>query len=171
MFIQIVRAARLRNDQRRNHHHRSKTIRIGLGWMNGEKSGPERGSFRSKKYPSVTEASTPEAHRNAQRDVTAEHSLPTGWNENRDDSGKIRVVWMDTVSNGVTWLLTMNTLVVLGFAGWFLVGVMLYARNKVALDTWYSLWQPLIQPSIGLLMMGALGSGLVGWLRRRGQQP
>lgn len=33
------------------------------------------------------------------------------------------------------------------------------------LDTWLSLWQWVFQPAIGVLMLGALVSGAVGWVK------
>lgn len=41
--------------------------------------------------------------------------------------------------------------------------------NNVALgfDLWVSLWAPVVQPALGLLMAGALISGLSSWIAQR----
>jgi hypothetical protein len=41
--------------------------------------------------------------------------------------------------------------------------------NNVALgfDLWVSLWASVIQPALGLLMAGALVSGLSSWIKKR----
>jgi len=38
---------------------------------------------------------------------------------------------------------------------------------SLGLDLWYRLWQPVFTPAIGILMIGAILSGLLGWLRKR----
>jgi hypothetical protein len=38
---------------------------------------------------------------------------------------------------------------------------------SLGLDLWYRLWEPVFTPAIGILMAGALISGLWGWLRQR----
>jgi hypothetical protein len=34
-------------------------------------------------------------------------------------------------------------------------------------DLWYSLWEPVFMPSIGILMAGAILSGIIGWISKR----
>lgn len=38
---------------------------------------------------------------------------------------------------------------------------------SLGLDLWYQLWQPVFTPAIGILMAGAILSGVLGWLRKR----
>lgn len=38
---------------------------------------------------------------------------------------------------------------------------------SLGLDLWYQLWQPVFTPAIGILMGGAILSGVLGWLRKR----
>lgn len=47
---------------------------------------------------------------------------------------------------------------------WFVVGIGLQVGQVTTgpLDTWYFLWQPVFQPALGVLMLGALVSGLTG---------
>jgi hypothetical protein len=37
----------------------------------------------------------------------------------------------------------------------------------LGLDLWYSLWQPVFTPAIGILMAGAILSGLFNWVSNR----
>lgn len=38
---------------------------------------------------------------------------------------------------------------------------------SLGLDLWYQLWQPVFNPAIGILMAGALLSGIIGWVNKR----
>ncbi|CAL8471352.1 g10894 [Coccomyxa elongata] len=46
------------------------------------------------------------------------------------------------------------------------VGVKASLDNSALLDVWYPLWQWVFQPAIGVLMLGALVSGAVGWVQK-----
>ncbi len=60
-------------------------------------------------------------------------------------------------------------LVLLGFA-WFAIAVIGDASGiNLGLDLWHQLWQPLFNPAIGILMGGALLSGLINWVSRKFQ--
>lgn len=37
----------------------------------------------------------------------------------------------------------------------------------LGLDLWYRLWEPVFTPAIGILMAGAILSGLMSWLSKR----
>ena len=37
----------------------------------------------------------------------------------------------------------------------------------LGLDLWYRLWEPVFTPAIGILMAGAILSGLISWLSKR----
>jgi hypothetical protein len=37
----------------------------------------------------------------------------------------------------------------------------------LGLDLWYRLWEPVFTPAIGILMAGALLSGLINWVSNR----
>lgn len=41
------------------------------------------------------------------------------------------------------------------------------AGVSLGLDLWYRLWQPVFTPAIGILMAGALISGLMSWLSQK----
>ncbi len=58
-------------------------------------------------------------------------------------------------------------LVLIGF-GWFVVAVIgRSAQIPLGLDLWYKLWEPLFTPAIGILMAGALLSGIISWISRK----
>lgn len=60
-------------------------------------------------------------------------------------------------------------LVLLGFA-WFAIAVIGDASGiNLGLDLWHQLWQPLFNPALGILMGGALLSGLINWVARKFQ--
>ncbi|BDA46739.1 hypothetical protein COCOBI_09-1920 [Coccomyxa sp. Obi] len=46
------------------------------------------------------------------------------------------------------------------------VGVKASLDNSALLDVWYPLWQWVFQPAIGVLMLGAIVSGAVGWVQK-----
>ncbi|BAT51841.1 hypothetical protein NOS3756_07710 [Nostoc sp. NIES-3756] len=58
-------------------------------------------------------------------------------------------------------------LVFLGF-GWFVIAVIGEASGiNLGLDLWHKLWQPVFNPAIGILMGGALLSGLINWVSKK----
>lgn len=58
-------------------------------------------------------------------------------------------------------------LVLLSFFWWVLALAGRAADVPLGLDLWYSLWEPVFTPAIGILMAGALLSGLISWVSRR----
>ncbi len=71
-------------------------------------------------------------------------------------------VWLDR-------LLVLDVFLVLAGALWFGLGVVFHLRGAdSALAAFQRLWFPLFQPALGLLMLAALLSGVLGWWRRRG---
>jgi hypothetical protein len=69
------------------------------------------------------------------------------------------------------WLnlaLVADTFLVLISFFWFAIALVGHAFNvPLGLDLWYRLWEPVFTPAIGILMAGALISGLLGWLNKR----
>ncbi|MEN9254498.1 MAG: hypothetical protein Q6K26_06425 [Gloeomargarita sp. SZTDM-1c_bins_89] len=57
--------------------------------------------------------------------------------------------------------------VLLGFA-WWMVAVLGQGVWPGLGRTWLQLWQPLWQPAIGLLVLGAIGTGVMNWWRTSG---
>ncbi len=58
-------------------------------------------------------------------------------------------------------------LVFLGF-GWFAIAVIGNATGvHLGLDVWHKLWIPLFNPAIGILMGGAILSGIISWVSKK----
>lgn len=75
---------------------------------------------------------------------------------------------MQKLINGLNTLLVINTFVVLGSFAWLAIAVLgRSAGLSLGLDLWYRLWEPLFTPSLGILMGGALLSGLIGQMTKR----
>lgn len=76
----------------------------------------------------------------------------------------------DSLSRWITLGLTANFFFVLASFGWFLLALLGRSfQLNWGLDLWYSLWQPLFSPAIGLLMGGAIVSGVGQWLGKKWQ--
>lgn len=71
----------------------------------------------------------------------------------------------------LTWLnraLVANLFFVLFCFFWLLTAVVGRGLNiPLGLDLWYKLWEPVITPAIGILMGGALLSGLGSWVSQK----
>ncbi|MBW4561080.1 MAG: hypothetical protein KME32_07940 [Mojavia pulchra JT2-VF2] len=60
-------------------------------------------------------------------------------------------------------------LVLFGF-GWLAIAAIADASGfNLGLDLWHKLWQPVFNPAIGILMAGALLSGLINWISQKFQ--
>jgi hypothetical protein len=74
----------------------------------------------------------------------------------------------DRLISGLNTLLMLNLFFVLLCFAWFAVALMgRFAKVSLGFDLWYSLWEPVIMPSIGILMAGALVSGISSWLSKK----
>ena len=63
--------------------------------------------------------------------------------------------WLDT------FLVLDVFLVIIGFA-WFAIAVIgRYSGVSLGLDLWHKLWEPVFTPAIGILMGGAILSGII----------
>jgi hypothetical protein len=77
-------------------------------------------------------------------------------------------IMRDKLLNGLNTLLMWNLFFVLFSFGWLAIAVIGRSLDvPLGLDVWLKLWQPVFNPSIGILMAGALISGLVSWVNRR----
>jgi hypothetical protein len=74
----------------------------------------------------------------------------------------------DKLLSWLNWILVADVFLVLfGFA-WFAIAVAGDAAGvNLGLDLWHKLWQPLFNPAIGILMGGAILSGIINWVSRR----
>ncbi|QIZ70545.1 hypothetical protein [Oxynema aestuarii] len=70
--------------------------------------------------------------------------------------------------NWLNLFLVADVFLVLFSFFWFAIAVVGRSTGiNLGLDLWYSLWDPLFTPAIGILMAGALISGLSSWLFKR----
>ncbi len=68
----------------------------------------------------------------------------------------------------LNWALTINVFFVIGSFFWFAIAVIgNNAGVHLGLDLWRSLWEPVMQPAIGILMAGAILSGITSWVNKR----
>ncbi|MDX2239056.1 MAG: hypothetical protein NW224_00055 [Leptolyngbyaceae cyanobacterium bins.302] len=68
----------------------------------------------------------------------------------------------------LNWALTVNVFFVLLSFGWFTIAIIGHGAGvALGLDVWYSLWQPVMQPAIGILMAGAILSGITSWVNKK----
>lgn len=64
--------------------------------------------------------------------------------------------------------LVADVFVVLISFAWLAVAVIgRSAGVPLGLDLWYKLWEPVFTPAIGILMIGALLSGIISWISRK----
>jgi hypothetical protein len=69
---------------------------------------------------------------------------------------------------GLNLLLVGNIFLVLFSFAWFVVAVVGRAANvPLGFDLWYRLWQPVFTPAIGILMAGAILSGVIAQVKKR----
>lgn len=51
---------------------------------------------------------------------------------------------------------------------WFAIAVIGRSTDlPLGLDLWYKLWTPVMQPAIGILMAGAIISGITSWVTKQ----
>jgi hypothetical protein len=79
---------------------------------------------------------------------------------------------MDSMNDRlISWLnqlLMVDVFLVLLSFFWFAIAVVGRSLGvPLGLDLWYSLWEPVFTPAIGILMAGALLSGLISWVSKR----
>ena len=64
-----------------------------------------------------------------------------------------------------------NLFFVLACFSWFAIALIGRSANlPLGFDLWYQLWEPVIQPSLGILMAGALVSGVSSWIGKKLQR-
>ena len=74
----------------------------------------------------------------------------------------------DKLLNSLDTILIFNTFFVLFSFLWLMVALVGRSTGiPLGLDLWYQLWEPLFTPAIGLLMGGALLSGLSRQILKR----
>ncbi len=74
----------------------------------------------------------------------------------------------DRLANLLDTALMFNLFFVLLSFGWFAIALIGRAANvNLGFDLWYSLWDSLFMPAIGVLMAGALVSGISSWVSKK----
>lgn len=74
----------------------------------------------------------------------------------------------DRFFNGLNTALMLNLFFVLLCFVWFAIALIGRSTNvNLGFDLWYSLWNPIIMPAIGILMAGAIVSGIASWIRKK----
>ncbi|MEH2052613.1 hypothetical protein [Nostoc sp.] len=74
----------------------------------------------------------------------------------------------DKLLNWLNMALVANVFLVLFAFGWLAIAVIGDAVGvNLGLDLWHQLWQPLFNPAIGILMGGAILSGITSWVSKK----
>jgi hypothetical protein len=74
----------------------------------------------------------------------------------------------DKLLNWLNQALMLNIFLVLFSFFWLAIAVLGRSLNiPLGLDLWYKLWEPVFTPSIGILMGGAILSGVISWVNKR----
>ena len=74
----------------------------------------------------------------------------------------------DRLLNWLNLFLVADVFLVLLSLFWLAIAVIGHSLGvPLGLDLWYQLWQPLFTPAIGLLMAGAIFSGLASQISKR----
>lgn len=74
----------------------------------------------------------------------------------------------DRLMSGLNTILMLNLFFVLFCFAWFALALIGRSTQvNLGFDLWYSLWEPVIMPSIGILMAGALISGISSWVGKK----
>ncbi len=72
--------------------------------------------------------------------------------------------------NWLNLILVVDVFLVLFGFGWLAIAAIGKASGvPLGLDLWYKLWQPVFNPAIGILMGGAILSGVINWISRKFQ--
>ncbi|MGD1850936.1 MAG: hypothetical protein ACFCBU_10120 [Cyanophyceae cyanobacterium] len=74
----------------------------------------------------------------------------------------------DRVLGFVNTVLMLDFFFVVASLLWLVVAIVGQLNEfPLGLNWWYALWEPLFMPAIGVLMMGAIASGVFGWINRK----
>lgn len=69
---------------------------------------------------------------------------------------------------GLNFVLMLDLFFVLLSFAWFAIAIIgRAAKFPLGLEVWYKLWDPVMQPAIGILMAGAILSGVSSWIAKR----
>lgn len=69
---------------------------------------------------------------------------------------------LNAVKDAVSLILIVDFFVIIFFLGWFILAAVLKNSNPYFLERFQDLFNPVVQPAIGILMAGSIASGLLG---------
>ncbi len=69
---------------------------------------------------------------------------------------------LNAVKDAVSLILIVDFFVIIFFLGWFILAAILKDSNPFFLERFQDLFNPVVQPAIGILMAGSIASGLLG---------
>lgn len=76
--------------------------------------------------------------------------------------------WKDKFLKWLNLVLVANVFFVLFSFGWFAIALIGRSTGlNLGFDLWYRLWEPVFTPAIGLLMGGAILSGIISFISKR----
>lgn len=74
----------------------------------------------------------------------------------------------DKLLNWINLALMWNLFLVLMSFAWFAIALLGKATGvNLGFDLWYQLWEPVFTPAIGILMAGAIISGIASWISKK----
>lgn len=74
----------------------------------------------------------------------------------------------DKLLSWLNWALVANLFFVFFSFAWFAIALLGRSFNiPLGFDLWYSLWEPVFTPAIGILMGGAILSGIISWIKKK----
>ncbi|MGF1491309.1 MAG: hypothetical protein ACFBSC_02410 [Microcoleaceae cyanobacterium] len=69
---------------------------------------------------------------------------------------------------GLNWVLVGDVFLVLISFFWLAIAIIGHSFDlPLGLDLWYLLWEPVFMPAIGILMAGAILSGIINQVSKR----
>lgn len=71
------------------------------------------------------------------------------------------LLWLDRA-------LMADLFLVLASFFWFAIALVGHSADiPLGLDLWYKLWEPVFTPALGILMLGAIGNGIIRQIAKR----
>lgn len=82
---------------------------------------------------------------------------------------EVEVAPIDSLKSAISAILLWDFFLVLGLLGWLGVALVPHfaSKNDVLLDPWLALWQPFIQPVLGVLMLGTIVQGTISYINSK----
>jgi len=133
---------------------------VGIEIKNIGKDGTSSSSQKSELNSSSSNLENILADAKRFRNSEKDNNLETNFNSEKDNNLETNFNIRSTIST----LLTIDFFLVVGFLFWFLTGV--FVSNVLNNDTvqiaFNNIFQPIVQPALGILMIGSVASGSLG---------